>query len=514
MSQQSSPTDAIEQKNQVDHILLRPDEYIGSTKVTRENLWVYEEEGHLVYREVTNVAGLCKIFDEILINAIDQKDSNPNMKSIKVEVNADNNMISIYNDACIPVTTKKIGPQGLEFFLPELVFGTLRTSSNFNDEVKKTIGGRSGYCAKFTNIFFQTVHRRNCRCAELVQVFENNMKMRNDPKLEVYRNRKNWTKVSFIPDLEKFGLNHLHKDVVALMRKRVFDIAGCCKKGDSNVKFMLNGEEIRLKSFHDYVGRYLTPDKQMVHAKCESWKICVCLSERKFQQVSFVNCIATAKDGSHVEYLTRKITEHVVNYLNKTNEGANVQPTDVKETLWLFVNCFIENPSFAQTKESLTTDLGEPCILTEEQLEEVAKIVGKHSVLKAKIRQGKELSESPQEKGVHVEKLEDANEAGGKNSQRCTLILTQGEAAKALAIAGLCVVGRDFYGDFYDFLIPIYLGIFIERSPFFSTSPLSSPVLSRDPPFCVRRAISSSLYNRVGSVNDDSKSSSSTSKKH
>ncbi|KAL0901028.1 hypothetical protein Bca101_084989 [Brassica carinata] len=287
------------------------------------------------------------------------------------------------------------------------------------------------------------------------------MKMRNDPKLEVYRNRKNWTKVSFIPDLEKFGLNHLHKDVVALMRKRVFDIAGCCKKGDSNVKFMLNGEEIRLKSFHDYVGRYLTPDKQMVHAKCESWKICVCLSERKFQQVSFVNCIATAKDGSHVEYLTRKITEHVVNYLNKTNEGANVQPTDVKETLWLFVNCFIENPSFAQTKESLTTDLGEPCILTEEQLEEVAKIVGKHSVLKAKIRQGKELSESPQEKGVHVEKLEDANEAGGKNSQRCTLILTQGEAAKALAIAGLCVVGRDFYGDFYDFLIPIYLGMLI-----------------------------------------------------
>lgn len=82
------------------------------------------------------------------------------------------------------------------------------------------------------------------------------------PELNAYKNRKNYTKISFIPDLEKFGLNHLHKDVASLMRKRVFDIAGCCKNGDSNVKFILNGKEIKLNSFRDYVGRYLTPDKQ------------------------------------------------------------------------------------------------------------------------------------------------------------------------------------------------------------------------------------------------------------
>ena len=36
--------------------------------------------------------------------------------------------------------------------------------------------------------------------------------------------------------------------------------------------------------------------------------------------------------------------------------------------------------------------------------------------------------------------------AGGRRSQECTLILTEGDSAKALAMAGLEVIGRDFYG--------------------------------------------------------------------
>jgi DNA topoisomerase II len=44
--------------------------------------------------------------------------------------------------------------------------------------------------------------------------------------------------------------------------------------------------------------------------------------------------------------------------------------------------------------------------------------------------------------------LEDANEAGTRNSRRCTLILTEGDSAKTLAVAGLGVIGRDFYGVF------------------------------------------------------------------
>lgn len=47
-----------------------------------------------------------------------------------------------------------------------------------------------------------------------------------------------------------------------------------------------------------------------------------------------------------------------------------------------------------------------------------------------------------------IPKLEDANEAGGKNSINCTLILTEGDSAKSLAVSGLGVIGRNFYGVF------------------------------------------------------------------
>lgn len=47
-----------------------------------------------------------------------------------------------------------------------------------------------------------------------------------------------------------------------------------------------------------------------------------------------------------------------------------------------------------------------------------------------------------------IPKLEDANDAGGRNSEQCTLILTEGDSAKSLAVAGLSVVGRDRFGVF------------------------------------------------------------------
>ena len=45
-----------------------------------------------------------------------------------------------------------------------------------------------------------------------------------------------------------------------------------------------------------------------------------------------------------------------------------------------------------------------------------------------------------------IAKLDDANRAGSKDSQKCTLILTEGDSAKSLAMSGLSVIGRDYYG--------------------------------------------------------------------
>ena len=49
---------------------------------------------------------------------------------------------------------------------------------------------------------------------------------------------------------------------------------------------------------------------------------------------------------------------------------------------------------------------------------------------------------------IGIPKLQDANDAGTRNSEHCTLILTEGDSAKSLAMAGLEVIGRDTYGVF------------------------------------------------------------------
>ena len=83
------PGKAIEEvyqkKSQLEHILLRPDTYIGSTERKEDRLWVHNGE-QLVQQDITYAPGLYKIFDEILVNAADNKVRDPKMDTLKVDI--------------------------------------------------------------------------------------------------------------------------------------------------------------------------------------------------------------------------------------------------------------------------------------------------------------------------------------------------------------------------------------------------------------------------------------------
>lgn len=140
----------------------------------------------------------------------------------------------------------------------------------------------------------------------------------------------------------------------------------------------------------------------------------------------------------------------------KKNKSAGVKPFQIKSHLWVFVNALIENPAFdSQTKETLTTKpsaFGSKCEISEEFMKKVLKTGIVESVLAfAAFKQSKELKKTDGAKRSRltgIPKLDDANEAGGRASDKCTLILTEGDSAKALAVSGLSVVGRDHYGVF------------------------------------------------------------------
>ncbi|UYV70510.1 TOP2B [Cordylochernes scorpioides] len=381
-----------QKKTQLEHILLRPDTYIGSVEPLTQNMWVYDgEEGGMVNREITYVPGLYKIFDEIL-------------------------------------------------------------------------GGRNGYGAKLCNIFstkftVETASKEYGKAFK--QTWTKNMTEAVDAKIHTQKG-EDFTRITFYPDLSKFKMETLDKDIVALMSRRAYDVAGTSR----GVKVYLNDKRLPVKNFKDYVDLYVkgkedeqgNPLKVVYESAGERWEVAATLSSQGYHQVSFVNSIATTKGGRHVDYVTDMMVTKLVEAVKKKNKaGVNVKPFQIKSHMWVFANCLIENPTFdSQTKENMTLQIksfGSKCQLSEKFYNQVLKCGIIESILswvkfKAQTELNKKCHATKHTKLRGIPKLEDANDAGTKNSTDCTLILTEGDSAKSLAVSGLGVVGRDKYGVF------------------------------------------------------------------
>ncbi|KAI8426016.1 hypothetical protein MSG28_004992 [Choristoneura fumiferana] len=451
-----------QKKSQLEHILLRPDTYIGSVERATENMWVFDKEKEcMVQRELNFVPGLYKIYDEILVNAADNKQRDKKMDVIRIEINQEQNTISVYNNGCgIPVVMHKEE----KMYVPTMIFGHLLTSSNYNDEEEKVTGGRNGYGAKLCNIFSTkfTVETASKQYKKhFKQTWGSNMTKASEPKIKESGKDDDFTKVTFSPDLAKFKMEKLEDDIISLMSRRAYDVAA----SSPGVKVYLNGERLKINKFKDYIDLYIKgkedengqPLKVVYEKVNERWEVALTLSDRGFQQVSFVNSIATTKGGKHVDSVADNIVKHVIEVLKKKNKGGvNIKPFQVKNHMWLFINCLIVNPTFdSQTKENMTLQaksFGSKCTFTEKFITAVSKSGLVESVLTwAKFKAQAELvktSGKKQSKLKGIPKLEDANDAGTKNAHLCTLILTEGDSAKTLAVSGLSVVGRDHYGVF------------------------------------------------------------------
>lgn len=102
--------------SQLEHIIKRPDSYIGSVEMTESQMWTFNKETkQMELRKIHYVPGLYKIFDEILVNAADnkQRDSPDHapMTALKVHIDRAAGLISVENNGKgIPVVLHTVGP--------------------------------------------------------------------------------------------------------------------------------------------------------------------------------------------------------------------------------------------------------------------------------------------------------------------------------------------------------------------------------------------------------------------
>ncbi len=434
---------------QIEHILARPGMYVGDIKCSKSEMWKIENE-KLIYSECNYNPGLYKLFDEIITNAADEVQRNKNVSCIKVEISQD--QISVMNDSGIPI---EIHPE-YDIYIPELIFGNLLTSTNFDDKEKRTTGGLNGLGAKLVNIFSKEFKVETCKDGKkYIQLFKNNLSEICKPEIftgQTARSQK-WTKISYKPDYKRFGVSCMSDDTVSILNKRVYDI---CAVTPKNVSVYLNGKKLNIKDFSEYISMYIGDKKSFPRAvqEQERWSVAFAPSD-KFHCVSFVNGINTTDGGTHVEHVVNPVVKRLTEIIQEKHKNVTIKPNYIKENLSVFITCKIENPVFSsQTKEKHITkvsDFGSKFIFSEETIKAILKLGILDNILAlAEAKEKKNISKSDGKKTnrVIIPKLDDANKAGTKESKMCTIIFTEGDSAKTTAVSGFSVVGRDYYGAF------------------------------------------------------------------
>ncbi len=438
----------------------------------------------------THIPGVVKLFDEILVNAMDnwERDRNtrnifidlPDVKDIRQKLS-----ISVCNDGRgIPVVdhpTEKL-------LVPDLIMGHLLTGSNFDDSVATAAGGRHGFGAKLTNIFsteFTVETGDSTAGKKFRKTWRQNMQANEKALVTDFPRRKgsDFTRVTFSPDLSRFGAGDgtLHAGTLHALYERAFQAAAVV--GPLGVNVHVNGSALPVRGLMDYAklcsgpSGHKVPLLEMPFPKSHAghWQAVLGVasshlppdvqdsvvplqtSDGHVECCSFVNGMRTYRGGSHVHAIIDPVAASIAQILNKKHKTSAITPALVKSHIRAFISTRLPDCSFdSQAKERLVSDIPAgfsptvPDSFVKKLLDSGLETALMNTVnAKARANSARAVRKAVKDASVaHIPKLEDANWAGGRRSNQCTLILTEGDSAKALAMAGLAVVGRDKFGVF------------------------------------------------------------------
>ena len=422
---------SIEKKYQkltdTEHVLLRPGMYIGSIKPQTEEVYLLDKRSYrFTPKEITYNPGFLKLFDEIVSNSVDEHKRNPKLNQIKIKIDLETNYISVWDNGGIPVEIHKEYNE----WVPEMIFSNLKTGSNFDDNEDRIVVGTNGVGSTLTNIFSKEFVIDTCDGKKrFTQTFKNNMGSRTKPKIK--SQRRGFTEITYLPDFEKFGMKKIDKASLLMIEKRLYDLAASNPK----LKITLNDEVISFKNFKAYAEMYTTP---VFYEESKNWKIGIGHSTSGFKAVSFVNSVETKDGGTHVNNVAWQITQFLRDKI-KRKHRVDVKPNELRQHLFLFIDCTIINPAFSsQTKEKLITqpsEFGSTHELSERTLRQVLNSEIIQSVLdwiqrkkaaeeRAKLRK---LNKGLDKK--KVVKLIDAKKRGDRS--KCTLAIFEGDSASS-----------------------------------------------------------------------------------
>jgi DNA topoisomerase-2 len=453
----------------IDHVLLRPEVNIGSTEPVEHLEYIVDENFTTITEKTVIISeALVRIFVEVLANAVDNiqrsKNSSTPCKCIKIEIDEDGRTM-VHNDGQIIKITKDEN-DGVEIegkkclvYNHELVFGHLRSGSNYDDTIVRETSGKNGIGVKCTNILsssFKVIGVDPENRKKLIQEWTNNMKNTAGPIVSSSSVKVGYTEIIYYPDFSKLGSkNKYSSDAIGIFRKHVLDVAMLASSEGVSVYF--NNKKLPIKKFSDYT-KFFKEDvneKEIVSISEEdkSSEVTIIFVKgegMKKRPISFVNGLFTKDGGQHVDGWTKPFFANLLAALNKPSRGKDkdlkMTQKDVVPYFRFFVRSTVDKPQFdCQNKNRLKfpnlkytiPDKVISKVCKWSSVQELKEKIHEKMVAGKNLNIIKTLNDKKRRPKVSVKEYDPANNAGTSRSSKCILIVCEGLSAKTYAVAGI-----------------------------------------------------------------------------
>lgn len=455
-------------KNDIQHVLDCSDVYLGDTSSFFRKEFVFNNDlKKIVQQTICTPEALIRIFVEVLTNAVDNversKKSETPCKTIKVTLNTETGLTSVWNDGIIiPIiqnknqTEKDDSNELNDLYIHSLIFGHLRSSSNYGEEKVRKVSGKNGVGVKCTNIFssyFCVTGVDPDHKLKLVQEWYDNMAKTNGPCITTSSLINGYTEVKYIPDFKRFNLTSYPEEVSSIFKKIVVDISSLLP--DVNVYF--NGKKIPEKNLKTYARLYYGDNDliDMLYLKYKGSEVVIVGGEGVgyFQPVSFVNGQITKDGGLHTQSWTKTVLSDLLDNLNKIKKDVKLTKGDIAPYFQFFIHSRVNKPKFDGQNKNILKNPKVESKLEKTQLNQILKwsvvTTIKDKVLRSKeVLILKKIESSSRRKIIPIVEGYDPANVFGLES---ILIVCEGLSAKSYAVAGIQTgilgkKGRSFFG--------------------------------------------------------------------
>jgi len=346
--------------SEIQHILNRPGMWVGSIKSEEKDSFIYNTKTGKFEMKITNyIPAMLKVVDEVISNSCDEfrRKDNMGLTELKVTINKDNGEIVVRDNGGIPIVKHK--EAGI--YVPEFIFGRLRTSSNYDDTEDRNVIGTNGVGSALCNVFstyfeIESADGKN----EFHRSWSNNMeKLNNDLKVTKCGKKTHYTQTRFKLDFSRFDtdLKTFDDDFINIIHKRCIDAAAA--NPGLKVIFNCGKEDIewKFKKLDEYIDLYsnllnISDKIPFENNLCTAW-----IFPDSSVDVGFVNGAECSK-GTHMRALRNEINQAIVDFITKKDKIKDLTTRGVDNKYSVFININVSNPAYdSQTKDTLTTPI-------------------------------------------------------------------------------------------------------------------------------------------------------------